>query len=245
MLTSMRGVLAATFLASAALGTTPALADEADVPAEITVTGSAALTTDYRFRGVSQSFGDPAVQAGVTVGHASGWYAGVWSSSMSDDLWGLGNQELDVFGGWSGEVSPGVTVDAGLLYYVYPGAKGINSDFFEPYASVSGAVGPATVKVGIAYAWDQSALADQDNLYVYSNVDIGIPNTPITLSGHVGYTDGFLANSADGDTFDWSVGASASVLGPLSIGISYIGVGGPSVDDVTDDAVVGTLTATF
>ncbi|HKT85446.1 MAG TPA: TorF family putative porin [Novosphingobium sp.] len=246
MLTSVRGIFAATLFAGAALAATPAFADEADAPADITVTGNVSLVSDYRFRGVSQSNGDLALQGGITVTHASGFYAGGWSSSISDEQFGIGDQELDLFGGWSGEVTSGLTLDAGLLYYVYPGApKGVNSDFFEPYASVSGQVGPAKLKVGVAYAWDQAALADQDNLYVYSNLDIAVPNTPVTLSGHVGYTDGFLAISADGNTFDWSVGASATVFGPLSVGVSYIGVGGPSIDKRTDDAVVGTLTASF
>lgn len=252
MLTSVRGILAATLLAGTALAATPAFADEADAPADITVTGNVALTTDYRFRGVSQSDGDPAIQGGITVAHQSGFYVGAWASSI--EFGGtnvLGGQELDVFGGWSGEVASGITLDGGLLYYVYPGADdGLNSDFFEPYVSVSGDIGPAKVKVGAAYAWDQSALLDQDNLYVYGNVDFAIPNTPITLSGHLGYTDGvlappFLAGTADDSGLDWSVGASASLFGPLSVGVSYVGVEGPSIDGFTDDAVVGTLTASF
>ena len=250
MLTSVRGIFAATLLAGTALAATPAFADEADAPADITVTGNVALTTDYRFRGVSLSGGDPAIQGGITVSHASGFYVGAWSSSIDDggtDV--FGDQELDLFGGWTGEVSSGVTLDAGLLYYVYPSGDG-NVDYFEPYASVSGDVGPAKVKVGVAYAWDQNSLGDEDNLYVYGNVDFAIPNTPVTLSGHLGYTDGvlappFLAGTLDDTGLDWSVGASASLFGPLSASVSYVGVEGPSIDGFTDDAVVGTLTASF
>lgn len=246
MLTSVRGAFAATLLAGTALAATPAFADEAAAPAEITVSGNVALVSDYRFRGLSLSGGDMAIQGGITVTHQSGFYVGTWSSSIDDADTGFGDQELDVFGGWSGEVTSGVTLDAGLLYYVYPGAvSGFNSDYFEPYASVSGEVGPAKLKVGVAYAWDQAALGDEDNLYVYSNVDVAIPNTPVTLSGHVGYVDGVQAISADGNTFDWSVGASATVFGPLSVGVSYVGVGGPKVEDFSDDTVVATLTATF
>lgn len=247
MLTSVRGVLAATLLAGTALAATPAFADEADAPAGITVSGNVALTSDYRFRGISQTDGNPAIQGGITVAHESGFYVGGWASSL--EFAGtnvLGGQEIDAFGGWSGEVTPGVTLDAGLLYYIYPGAaSGLDSDYFEPYASISGDIGPAKVKVGAAYAWEQNALGDEDNLYVYSNVDIGVPNTPLTVSGHVGYTDGILAISGDGDTFDWSVGASASLFGPLSVSVSYVGMGGPSINDFSDDTVVATLTASF
>ncbi|MDE8652648.1 TorF family putative porin [Novosphingobium album (ex Liu et al. 2023)] len=249
MLTSIRGLVAASLFAATALATaTPALAD--DEPAsEITVTGNVALTTDYRFRGVSLSAGDPAIQGGITVTHASGFYVGTWSSSIaSSDVYG--GQELDLFGGWSGEVASGLTVDAGLLYYVYPGGHVGDANYFEPYASIAGAVGPAKVKVGVAYAWDQNSLGDDDNLYVYSNLDVGIPNTPLTVSAHLGYTDGvlapaILAGGTDDSGIDWSIGASATLFGPLSLGVSYIGVDGPSVDGLTDDAVVATLTASF
>lgn len=245
MLMSVRGTIAATLLAGTALAATPAFADEAAAPSAITISGNVALTSDYRFRGISQADGKPAIQGGLTVAHESGFYASVWSSSIEfAGTNAAGSQEIDVYGGWTGEVTPGLTLDAGLLYYVYPGAD-FTSDFFEPYASLTGAIGPAKLKVGVAYAWDQAALADKDNLYVYSNLDVAIPSTPLTVSAHVGYTDGFLAISGDGNTIDWSIGASATLVGPLSLGVSYIGMGGPSANDFTDDAVVATLTATF
>ena len=94
----------------------PALADQTDPPSEITVSGNVALTTDYRFRGVSLSGGDPAIQGGITVSHESGFYVGAWSSSIASSPV-YGGQELDFVGGWSGEVSPGLTFDAGMTYY--------------------------------------------------------------------------------------------------------------------------------
>ncbi|KQM19074.1 TorF family putative porin [Novosphingobium sp. Leaf2] len=254
MLLSMRGALAATLLAGTALCAVPAFAQDAAPPKDFTVTGSAAITTDYRFRGVSQSQGDIAAQAGITVSHKSGFYIGTWGSSI--DLGPVyGHTELDLFGGWTGKVTPALTLDAGLLYYAYPNGHVGHAEFFEPYASVSGQFGPAKIKVGGNYAWDQRALPNfagnkkSDNLYVYSNVDIGIPKTPLTVSGHLGYTDGVLAPSyyttVDRTGFDWSIGASATIYGPLSLGVSYIGVTGPSVKSYTNDTVVATLTAAF
>lgn len=256
MTISIRGAIAATLLAGSALAATPAFADEAASP--ITITGNVALVTDYRFRGVSQSDGKLAIQGGITATHSSGFYVGAWSSSIGEDisLPGYGSQELDLFGGWSGEVSPGITVDGGLLYYVYPGGdKFKNTDFFEPYLSVKGTVGPATVKVGANYVWKQSAVLDftgtkkEDNIYIYGNVDVAIPSTPVTVSGHIGYTDGALAPSYyvtnDKTGIDYSIGASATVFGPISLGVSYIGVTGPSANNYTDNSVVGTITASF
>ena len=104
MLTSIRGALAASLLAGTMLAATPAFADDGDAPSEITITGNVALTSDYRFRGISLSGGDAAIQGGMTIGHASGFYVGAWASSIDDggtDV--FGDQELDIFGGWSGD----------------------------------------------------------------------------------------------------------------------------------------------
>ncbi|WP_338445439.1 TorF family putative porin [Pelagerythrobacter marensis] len=253
MLTSIRGLAAATFLTSTVMVAVPAQAqDRADPPAAVEVSGNVAITSDYRFRGVSLSGGDLAIQGGIDLTHASGFYVGTWGSSIDDggtDL--LGDVELDLYGGWSGEVSDGVTLDVGLLYYMYPTeGLGADTDYFEPYASVAFTLGPAEATLGAAYAFDQDALGDSDNLYVYTDLGIGIPNTPISLSGHLGYTDGVLAppalaGSTDESGLDWALGASATVLGGLEIGVTYVGTEGPSVDGLTDDAVVATLGMSF
>ena len=54
-----------------------------------------------------------------------------------------------------------------------------------------------------------------------------------------------LAGDLDDSGLDWSVGASATVLGGLEIGVQYVGVEGPSIDGFTDDTVVGTLSYSF
>jgi len=250
MLTSIRSLAAATILAGCALASAPAFAQEAtDPPADIVITGNVALTTDYRFRGVSLSGGDPAVQGGITATHSSGFYVGAWSSSISGGPV-YGNQELDLFAGVGGKLAEGVNFDLGLLYYAYPSGHTGHADYFEPYASISTTVGPATAKFGVAYAWDQKSLGDDDNLYLFTNIDFAIPETPLTINTHLGYTDGvlgpdILAGGTDKSDFDWSIGATAKVFGPLSLSVAYIGAGGAKVDSLTDDTVVATLTASF
>jgi uncharacterized protein (TIGR02001 family) len=264
MLTSIRGLLAATVLAGAALAATPALADETAPPGEFTVSGNVALVTDYRFRGLSQSSGDPAIQGGITVSHRSGVYVGFWSSSTDFGVVGptadavYGNQELDIFGGWTGPIGSGVTADVGLLYYAYPSGHVGKAEFFEPYASVSTTLGPATAKVGVNYAWKQEALNfnggnKDDNLYVYGELGGGIPNTPLSLSAHLGYTSGALSPKfATGVTtthysggLDWNVGATFNITPKLSLTGQYVGVEGNSIDGYSNDAVVGTLKLSF
>ncbi|MCB2045256.1 MAG: hypothetical protein H6915_01455 [Novosphingobium sp.] len=245
MLTSVRSLLAASILASAAVAT-PAFAQD-ETESDITVSGNVALVSDYRFRGFSLSDGDPAIQGGIDIAHSSGFYVGTWGSSIDDLGSGLGEMELDIYGGWSGEVTSGLTVDVGLLYYAYPAkSNGYGAaDYFEPYLSLSTDLGPVNATVGVNYAWDQNSLGDQDNLYIHGELEAGIPNTPITLSAHLGYTDGFFTITSDGDAFDYSVGASVTVLGGLSLGVTYTGVEGPSINDFSDDAVVGTLSYSF
>jgi len=253
MLTSIRSLLAATALAGAFAASVPAMAQETDPPKDVTITGNVALVTDYRFRGVSQTAGDPAVQGGLTVTHSSGLYASVWSSNVNFSNIGAdkiyGGQELDLVAGWSGSIGSGVTADVGLTYYAYPGGHVGNAEFFEPYASLSTTAGPAKFKLGVNYAWKQDALVGDDNLYIFSSVDVGVPNTPITLSGKVGYQDGPLAADffvgPKMKTWDWSIGASMTVFGKGSLGVSYIGNGAKSVKGLTDDAVVGTLSFSF
>ena len=89
-----RLIVAALFIAAG-----PAHAQEAP-PEPITVTGSVALVSDYRFRGVSQTDKEMAVQGGLTVTHESGVYAGTWASNLAGwGTFGGANMELDLYGG--------------------------------------------------------------------------------------------------------------------------------------------------
>lgn len=249
MLTSIRGLVAATLVTSCAFAAVPACADETDPPSAVTVTGNVTIVSDYRFRGLSLSAGDPAIQGSINVNHSSGLYAGVWASSLEDTPV-YGSMEVDVYAGWTGKVSSGLTADVGLLYYVYPNGTVGDANVFEPYASLTAAIGPVTAKVGGNYAWKQNSLGGDDNLYLYGELGAGIPNTPVSLSAHLGYTSGALSpnlltlTSTDGG-FDYAVGGTFAVSKNLSLGVSYIGVDGNSFDGFSDDTVVGTLKLSF
>lgn len=108
--------------------------------------GNVSLTSDYIFRGVSQTNQKPALQGGVEFAADSGVYIGAWGSNVSWLSDGSSTQaplssslELDVFGGYRGSVSQAVTFDVGGLYYWYPGdyPTGFNSaDTFEVHARI-------------------------------------------------------------------------------------------------------------
>jgi uncharacterized protein (TIGR02001 family) len=225
MLKSIRGIVTATLLAGTALAATPAFADETAAPAPFTVTGTAAIVSQYRFRGISQSDNKPAVQASITLSHESGFYVSTWGSSTSGDFTNTpvapGGTEIDVYGGYT-KAFGAVKVDVGGYGYIYPSAP-INN-YYEIYGSLAGTVGPVTAKGGINYAPGQTYFntfgVTNHNVYVYGELSGGIPGTPVSLHSHLGYTDGGLRYAKN--YVDYSVGASVT-WNHLTLDASVVG----------------------
>ncbi|AUW57253.1 hypothetical protein C1T17_03250 [Sphingobium sp. SCG-1] len=233
----------------------PVFAQEEPAPA-VTVTGGATVVTDYRFRGISQTDKRFAVQGTFTVAHESGFYATVWGSSIDDYIATGSDQEIDLIAGWAKDFN-GTKLDVGVLYYYYPGSGGTNTDFIEPYAAVSHTFGPATAKLSAAYAPKQHALASlgkarQDNLYTAFDLGAGIPETPVSLSAHVGHSFGpsyLTAGSSFSKGYtDWSLGASYT-WNHLTFGVSYVDTDGdvftPSGRNASKAGVVGSVGVAF
>lgn len=122
----MRKSLVVSALAGAILAPTTSFAQTAAAAATppYTLTGNLALVSDYRFRGLSQTFKLPAVQGGADFAHSSGIYLGTWASNVSGNQYPNGNSmEWDFYGGYKGSLPADFGYDVGLLYYWYPGAK--------------------------------------------------------------------------------------------------------------------------
>lgn len=223
--------------AALAVGASSAMAQETEPPKELTVTGSVALVSDYRFRGVSQSDEDLALQGSVTVSHQSGFYGGVWASNLAGwGTFGGPNLELDVIAGFKTPLAGGA-IDAGVTWYTYPGGAD-TTDFFEPYAKLSGTIGPATLLAGVAYAPQQRSLGNfsntpqsrgqkEDNLYLWGDAAIAVPSTPLTAKAHIGHSNGNpglgpngTSVTPTGEYWDWSLGLDY-VRGPFTFGIAY------------------------
>lgn len=238
----------AVFVAAAAVPSTAFAQDDAasDDSDGITISGSATVVSDYRFRGFSQSNEKAAIQGGITVSHDSGLYVGTWGSSI-----GFANgTEIDLFAGYARELGSGIKADVGVTSYFYPGG-GSGTNIWEPYFSLSGDVGPASVKAGVAWApGGQTALGDNSAVYVYSDVGVGIANTPLTLKGHIGYSKSDSAlGGLDGDVLDYSVGVDFSYK-MLTLGVSYVNTDAPRAlgfkESVgADGAVLFSLGASF
>ncbi len=245
MLTSVRSLMAATVLAGSAFVAAPAAAQD-DIGIEISA--NAAIVSEYRFRGVDLSGGDIAIQGGVDLGLPAGFYVGTWGSSIDETTVGYGHTELDIYGGWSADISDTVAFDVGVIAYLYPNAGPGDFDYIEFYSSVSAALGPAELALGVAYAPDQDSLGGTDNFYIYTDVGVGIPDSPISISGHLGYTDGFLTFTNNSKAWDWSVGVDVALGDTLSVGAAYVGAEGDipvGAYDFVDDAFVLTLGASF
>lgn len=240
-------------LALAALAT-PAFAQDKSFSDSLSVSGGAAVVSDYRFRGLSQTGEEAAVQGWATVTHDSGFYVGFWGSSTNfntvDSTGATKTQsaEIDAIAGYSREVVSGVTVDGGFTYYMYPGGTDLATDYIEPYLSVTGDLGPVSAKVGAAYIPSgQNATGGKDNIYLYTDLSAAIPNTPLKLKGHWGYNNGYIG--AGNDYADYSVGAEASWKA-LTFGISYVntvGYGAKPVKEAVgaDGAVLFSVSAAF
>ena len=87
------------------------------------ISANAAIVSDYRFRGISQSNENPAVQAGFDYAFENGFYLGTWGSTVDFDSISdfNGSLELDFYGGWGREVGENSSIDVGYIYYAYPG----------------------------------------------------------------------------------------------------------------------------
>ena len=251
MRTSINALLGLALLATAA----PALAqEETDPPSPITINGTATLVSDYRFRGISQTNKDFAVQGSLTVTHESGLYVSVWGSSIDDYVAGGSDQEIDLIAGFKTTTEGGTTFDIGVLYYYYPGSNGANSDFVEPYVAVSHTFGPVGAKLLAAYAPKQKALTigagSEDNLYLALDLSAAIPNTPLSITGHIGHSFGPSYLTIGDEYTDWNVGVAYTYRN-LTFGVQYVDTDGSFITPLPDSknaskaGIVGTVGVSF
>ena len=124
-------------------GALPASVQAEDAPA---TTFNIGAFTDYRYRGISQSRVKPALQGGLDYA-AGAFYVGAWASTINwvKDAGGKADVEIDIYGGYKGELAKDVAYDLGVLTYIYP-SNGLNpsADTTEIYGAVT--FGPVTAK---------------------------------------------------------------------------------------------------
>lgn len=164
-----------------------ALADEPTSPHS--VTGNLALTSNYIFRGVSQTWDRPAVQGGIDYAHASGVYLGTWASNVSGNTYTNGSMEWDFYGGYNGKVNDDLGYTVGLLEYYYPGAR-TNTTPRNKYNTLEGNVGVSYKMFSLKYSrtFTNYFGIDQDN--TPANFNTGVSDAANGDSKGSGYLEG-------------------------------------------------------
>ena len=192
------------------------------------------VTSDYVFRGYSQTSEDPAIFGGVDV-TAGSFYAGAWASNVDfgDDT----DAEFDIYGGYRTEVS-GFAVDVGVVGYLYVSQPaGADYDYAEFKAAASRAFGPVTL--GAAVYWSPDFFgADEEATYVEANAAFS-PAAKWTVSGAVGHQ----ALDVNADYATWNAGVAYAVTDNVAIDVRYHDTDVTGV--LSDDRVVGVLKFVF
>jgi len=177
------------------------------------VTSTWTLTNDYDFRGITQSAGDPALQASIDYAHASGWYVGAWGSNIDfgPQAAPLKNPklELDVYTGFTKTLDSGLSYDVGGVYYTYPDESDFN------YLEVYGGLG-FTAKSGLSvkgkffYSPDFGGKSTSGNTpaeYLGADASFPLPQN-FALTAHVGYSWGDYWSNSNSEYTDWSAGVA-------------------------------------
>ena len=215
--------------AALALGLTslaaPASAQDAKVAFNVGV------TSDYVFRGYSQTNEDPAIQGGVDL-TAGSFYAGAWASNVDfgDDT----DAEVDVYGGYRTEAA-GFALDFGVIGYLYAGEPdGADYNYAEVKAAASRAVGPATFGAAVYYSPDFFGAADKEATYAEVNAAFS-PADKWTISGAVGQQ---WLDVSD-DYLTWNAGIGYALTENLSADARYYDTDVDGVPVAEDRFVVG------
>lgn len=184
------------------------------------------VTSDYVFRGITQTNFDPALQGGLDYAFGgSGWYIGAWASNVDFNDPDGPDIELDTYAGYGGAVSDDWSYDLRAVRYTYFGENSAygNIDYNEFSAATTF---NEMLTLTLAYAPDY-ANADFSSLYfnVAGSWEVGNGFSVNAGVGHSKFSDNV------GSYTDWTVGVSRS-FGPVEAALGYFDTTGGYVDDL-------------
>ena len=177
----------------------------------VTLSWEGAVVSDYRFRGVSLSNREPALQGGIDAELESGFYAGLWGSSIARSEGGA-RGEIDVIAGYRADLAGG-KIDANVTWYLYPGDGAL--DYVEANVRLERELGPFEAEAGLSYAPPQGALDCNDNGYAFAVLGHHLfrsLGSRVTVTARAGYENGGLDLVDGGGKIDWEVGAQVAAL---------------------------------
>jgi len=231
-------------LIAAAFACVPALAGaQGTPPASSPVTGNMTIASDYRFRGISQTYVGPAIQGGIDYAHPSGFYIGNWNSNVSSLVYSGGSGiEMDFYGGYKKSFGD-IGLDVGYILYYYHNAEFMSKKFDnqELYVgaswkwlsaklnyAISDYFGLNTQQASGGYwvnkdsgaALDPSGTLGKSKGTYYLDITATYPvSDKLNVIGHYGHLDVKTYNDLDYN--DWKLGVTYDLSG-WTLGASYI-----------------------
>ncbi len=186
------------------------------------------LTSDYDFRGFSQSAKDPALQGSLDYDFGNGFAVGAWGSNIDFEP-ADGDIEIDFYGAYTGEIDEDSSWTAGLTYYAYPG-----SDDIQEYAEIFGGYDTGPVGFKLWYSNDLYDI-DESAWYAEGNGTIELPQN-FSLLLHAGYSfgDAWDDDILGGELFDYSIGLGY-VLEQFSLTLKWTATDASGDQKITDD----------
>lgn len=231
--------------------------EESGVLALKNFSATAAITSDYVFRGLSQTDEDPAVQVSFDYKHPVGFFAGVWGSNVDESI-SEGNVELDLYAGFKREVAENLTFDLSVIYYWYPGdGREPEKDYVEGHAGLSYAFAkvPLEPNLGLGFNYSPDFYGeDGDAYYVSGTLRLSLPYQ-FGLGFELGYQivegdkttgNGLGLDGEDGyDYVFWRIGLSKEVLG-FGLDLSYYDTNESEYfGKIGEDRIVFTISRSF
>ncbi len=208
-----------------------AFAQTAAPAPDYTLSYNIGATTDYRYRGISQSGKKPAINGGIDYAHSSGFYLGTWASSIkwikdtpTPPVTAKGSVEIDLYGGYKGSLAEGVGYDVGGLYYWYadnnlknvPGY--VNPNTFELYGALTFGIVTAKYSHATTNLFGTPNSKNSGYLDLSANFDLG---SGWSIVPHIG-----AQKIKNGDSYtDYSVAVNKDIDG-LVVSLAVVGTSG-------------------
>jgi len=181
------------------------------------------LTTDYVFRGISNTDGDPAIQGSLDYEHDTGFYAGVWASNVkfrenagaaAVDTVQEATIEIDYYAGFASEFDSGVSWGIGALYYTYPGSENdLDYDYWEAMGALGYAFEEVTLEpeIGAEVYYSPEYFGNSgDATYVAGTLGLSLPSD-IGLKISVGKQ--WFSDDAALNYTNWKAGITRALWG--------------------------------